>query len=1078
MLSRRTKIFVIGALLVITAITGGVAAILGARLHELDTYKEQILTEALKTINRQVTYEKGDATIRLVPSFTFTKVVIRERDGVSTFATAERVSFNLALLPLLKGNVIIRKLAIESPRLTIVREKDGKLNVSDLLEGPKGGEQLRLRGIRISGGSVNFTDRAATPEGVVISLENTDLELDRITRGKDTDFSLSTFIKEGANRSELAIRGSVRLPKQDRPVNETRLVAKIHGKNVDGGYYWPYYGRFVPFKRPAGRLDLDASIKGTPGEFTSKGTVRLAGLRLDYPQVFHAVLTPKDLQLHYEMKRDHKEVNVSEVDFRMDGLSLKGSCAIKDIDTKDPRIVARAAIAPFKLERFFQYIPFGIIATDTSQFIERYLKAGTYRLDEGKLDGRVSQILHMEKDPNYNVLSVKARVLEGGVVDIGNGVPTFNSIKGELELSGKNFLLKNMSGKFGTSPIAMNGMITDYPIDTPSAYPFSAVITPNQPDIAWLIGKLTENKLSFSGPSTLTLNGEGYTSGYTFTGGWNLNGAAYSMTNVIAKPANLANQLTFRLALSKRGLDSFSCQYNLPPLSLAYSSRHMPGRDIPYLIEAKTNQFDLASIAPLLPRAKKYLPQGKMQLTARGAGETDSYADLDWSGEANLSSASFKPSGDMKPLRNISGTVRFMGKNLETQRLTAMLGDSLLSGKGSITDFSNPSFNVEFTSPSLDVTDLGLRSPSGPLSLQQVQGNLSLQNDTLRIKSLAAHVNNSNFSLKGTVTNLATPRIDVSVTSSFLDADDVRLIAGLERPGNTAGKQPSINLKATITAEAGTFRKFPFKKLQTTTQYEDRILYFQPFELLAFGGKVSGRVRTDLGINGSPRYQTNLKVDKVSAEHLVQALNLRLHNEIITGTLSLQADVTAKGESVADLKKSLLGNVKLTLEEGKLRQFSTLSKVFSILNVSQLFSFRLPDMVSDGMPYNSIKGTLALKDGTVSTTDLFIDSNAMNISTVGKIDLIKEEIDATIGVQPLQTVDKLVNRIPIVGWILTGKDKHLISAYFEAKGKITDPTVTAIPVKSMAKGVFDMFKRVFQLPAKLFTDTGEVIIGK
>jgi hypothetical protein len=30
----------------------------------------------------------------------------------------------------------------------------------------------------------------------------------------------------------------------------------------------------------------------------------------------------------------------------------------------------------------------------------------------------------------------------------------------------------------------------------------------------------------------------------------------------------------------------------------------------------------------------------------------------------------------------------------------------------------------------------------------------------------------------------------------------------------------------------------------------------------------------------------------------------------------------------------------------------------------------------------------------------------------------------------------------------------------------------------MAKGVLNIFKRVFELPAKLFTDTGDVLIGK
>jgi hypothetical protein len=65
-----------------------------------------------------------------------------------------------------------------------------------------------------------------------------------------------------------------------------------------------------------------------------------------------------------------------------------------------------------------------------------------------------------------------------------------------------------------------------------------------------------------------------------------------------------------------------------------------------------------------------------------------------------------------------------------------------------------------------------------------------------------------------------------------------------------------------------------------------------------------------------------------------------------------------------------------------------------------------------------------------------------------------------------------------VGWILTGKDKDFVTVYFEAKGPWADPRVNAIPAKSLGKGVFNMFRRVFELPVRLFTDTGEVILGK
>jgi uncharacterized protein YhdP len=129
------------------------------------------------------------------------------------------------------------------------------------------------------------------------------------------------------------------------------------------------------------------------------------------------------------------------------------------------------------------------------------------------------------------------------------------------------------------------------------------------------------------------------------------------------------------------------------------------------------------------------------------------------------------------------------------------------------------------------------------------------------------------------------------------------------------------------------------------------------------------------------------------------------------------------------------------------------------------------------MPFNRITGDFSVREGIATTQNMFLDSNAINLSAVGKIDMIRDELDLNIGVQPLQTVDKVVSRIPIVGWIITGKDHSFITTYFEARGKIEDPQVTAVPVKSLAKGVFNIFKRVFELPRRLITDTGEVMLG-
>jgi uncharacterized protein YhdP len=284
-----------------------------------------------------------------------------------------------------------------------------------------------------------------------------------------------------------------------------------------------------------------------------------------------------------------------------------------------------------------------------------------------------------------------------------------------------------------------------------------------------------------------------------------------------------------------------------------------------------------------------------------------------------------------------------------------------------------------------------------------------------------------------------------------------------------------MDVKLALNVESGNFGKLAFSKLNASAQQENGTVYLQNLTAALLGGKLSAKGRIAPGGDQGDRYDLALDISRADAEKLFTALDI---SREVTGTLNLSGNVTARGNTLLDIKKSALGNIKLSMNSGKLKKFESFAKIFSILNVSQLLKFKLPDMASGGMPYSSIKGSFSVKDGIVSTQDLFISSNAINMSIVGKADLVKEDLNFTLGAQPLQTVDKIVNRIPIVGWLLTGKDKDLLTAYFEAKGKWSDPQVSAIPVKSLGKGIMNVFVRAFQLPVKLFTDTGEVVLGQ
>ncbi|MGA7826616.1 MAG: AsmA-like C-terminal domain-containing protein [Geobacteraceae bacterium] len=1069
--SRRLLFISLGALLLLVLAVGGY--FFEKALH-LENYKTQILEILQSTLHRQVLYESGSFSFRLTPSFTFNKIVIMEKDNSAPFLTADKLTFKIALLPLLDKRLLLRGVSLEKPSAVLTRNSDGVFNISDLLEGGGKTVPLQIRGIRVKDGKLRFSDRGTGPGEVDTTLEGLDLSIRRFIRGKTTDFKLSAAVLQGKEAGELQMSGKLTPSAEGKPLLESTFQGSVKAKNLRAEHFWDYYARYVPFRKVLGKLEVDSTFRGKLTEFSSEGSMKISGLRFDYPQIFHSVLTPKNLSFDYAMDLAPHDIKVKSLDLNLDDLNVKGSCLLKDIGSGDIFIEARAKTSKFRLEEFAGYIPYGVIADDASHYIEEHIKGGTYQLEQGSLIGRVSQIAHMEKGTNYNVLSVKGTV-DKGLVSYGPQVPTFNGIKGHLAMQGKDFILSGMQGNFGGSPFTLEGRITDYPLTGPCNYPFTMTMKPRPAELFWLVGQDKRKYSGFSGDSTLSLQGSGPISGYSLSGNWDLSGASYYYRDLVVKKAGLANHLFFQSLLSDKGVSVPTFRMDMMPLVMSGSAEYLGANKRPLSFTVKTNNIPIQGVVARCPRLVKYQPAGKVHLSLHGTAGGDTGENPLLGGEITLNGVSFKPSESMKALTNINGTLELGGETLKSSKLTASLGTSSFTGSGALTGFSSPAVTLDFSSPVIDLADLGLHSPTKKVAVEQVRGSLSLQNDTLTISSLSGRINRSIIRASGTVMGLQNPKVELNLDAKYLDMDDVGLLASLER--ETAAKTGAgrSSFRASVNAEAGRFHQVEFKKLHSDVHLEQKILYIEGVTCNVLGGKFAGNGRVDFGTTGGPLYQTSLQLKDISAAQFLQLFGTKKE---LTGSMSIEGELIAKGDTLDQVKASSLGNLRLHCEKGTLRKFSLLSKLFSLLNVSQLFTFKLPDMVSDGMPYSEINATFSLLDGLVTTNDLFIDSNAMNISMVGEFDLVKEQMKVTVGVKPLQTIDKVVSHIPFVGWVLTGKNKSLITTYFQATGSLENPEVKSIAAQSMAKGVFHIFTRLFSLPAKLVTNTGEVLINK
>ncbi|MBW4055413.1 MAG: AsmA family protein [Proteobacteria bacterium] len=1065
-----------GILLVIIATLVTATAFFLPYLLDVNAYRTEIISTLQQSLNRSVSFGSGSFAWHFGPSFEFNSFTVKERSGSADFITAKKITVTVALIPLLEKRVVLKNLILDETTISLFRSSDGTYNIDDLLKPGKNNVGVNFKKILIHKGVILWSDMAGRKQPFSATLRDISLTADHIERGQKGHLKLTAEIPatSGVTPTHIALSGDIRLPSGEKSLLETVVDCDLSLKQAEINRFWPYFGHFIPFPNIGGRLDFVTNIKGQAKNFSSKGKVLISGVNVKWPTVFHSVLSPKKLQLEYTMSLTKQLIDISTIDISMEGFKIKGSFQIQDYLTKDPYIIAKASTpSTFRYEDVKDYVPYGIIESGTSDYIENKIKSGVFKLDTGVLDGRISQITHMEIGQNYNTLLIRGPV-EKAVLSYGSKAPVFNNLKGIVELKGKNFNLIGMTGNFGTSPFSLDGSITEYNTGRKADYPVKMSIAPHAPEIAWLAKIAGIPKLEYNGSSSLLLSGNGHYSAYKLDGDWDLKQTAYRLTGYVNKPSSMQNTLKFTTVISKDSTKVTSVHYNLQPLIITGSGLIGYGEK-PYLgFDLQTNRFVMNETLPILSMWQKFKAQGTVQAHILAGGNPDDLSAMNYHGTVDITRFGFQPDDKLKRVSDINGTINFKDNSLETSTMEARYGSSMITLKTAIKNLKNPEADITFSSPYLYLRDLNFAEGDRIAGIRHLKAKCVQRGDSIVFQSVSGLINSSDFTLNGVYETGQTPQATISMTSSKFDLDDLHLFTSPPKK-TEKGQSPGLDLRLSLNVESGNYGKLTYSKLKAEVQQEKGIVYLQHLTAEMLGGKLTANGRIAPGGELGDRYDLTLDISKADAEKLFAALDI---SHEVTGVLTLHGNLTARGNTLLDIKKNTLGNIQLSMYNGKLRKFNTLSKVFSILNFSQLLKFKLPDMASGGMPYSSIKGSISVKDGILGTQDLFISSNAINISIIGNADIVKEDLNLTIGVQPLQTVDKIVNRIPIVGWLLTGKDKGLLTAYFEAKGKWSAPQVSAIPVKSMSKGILHIFIRAFELPVKLFTDTGEVILGQ
>jgi uncharacterized protein involved in outer membrane biogenesis len=199
-----------------------------------------------------------------------------------------------------------------------------------------------------------------------------------------------------------------------------------------------------------------------------------------------------------------------------------------------------------------------------------------------------------------------------------------------------------------------------------------------------------------------------------------------------------------------------------------------------------------------------------------------------------------------------------------------------------------------------------------------------------------------------------------------------------------SGVLPGLAAQGRLEVREGQFQNVKMEDFRAAFTLRNGLARMDGIAVKLLGGTGSGTALADFS-KEVPQYETNLTLESLQMDRLYAAMG-RLPG-LISGAISAQEAITARGLTPDDFTRSLTGSVRFAIKDGSIRKMDALGKILSVLNVRRMLSGKPPDIAREGVPFDRITGTLQFKNGLMTTDDLKLQSPVLNAVVKGTFNL-------------------------------------------------------------------------------------------
>jgi AsmA protein len=287
--------------------------------------------------------------------------------------------------------------------------------------------------------------------------------------------------------------------------------------------------------------------------------------------------------------------------------------------------------------------------------------------------------------------------------------------------------------------------------------------------------------------------------------------------------------------------------------------------------------------------------------------------------------------------------------------------------------------------------NVGIKADGQKLALQ----GLDVKLDDTRIQG---NVGVSQFSKPLYTFDLNIDKLDLN---RYLPAAEAK--AGDDKPAEKTadkGEQPidlsalkALNAQGNIRVGWLKYGKTEAKNLNIGLKAQDGLASLDPLNVDVYQGRVRGAVRLDARATPAVAIQQSLQNIAVGPL-LVDTIN----NDMLSGNGNLNLNVTAQGNTVTALKKSLGGSVDLRMAEGAVKGFDLAGAIRDAkgkLNVLKGQSNADADK-GKKTDFSELTATFNIKNGVAHNDDLAMKAPVFRLTkgeSKGDIDIGKEQIN-------------------------------------------------------------------------------------